>query len=259
MTKTSLLLYGALIATTTHVAHADQCAINSKSVADSAAALVKKGATVLEYCEPCRDAAPGKPYVVQTVAVKNGELYINGATVDLAYLFLKTGPDEFKNVGLLAGCDASDVSEKITGGKPSGASKRLPPPGGPKAPPPPSPRPSSASELAGEWTVRLNTRYSSCINMAPPGVADWKVTFDNGAVTLVSGDGSELAGAIDNRQPVSLIKATLKPKQRPSSAVLQLTMFVKDRIGGVLIRTEKGPSPKDPVCVIHQDIQATRR
>ena len=63
----------------------------------------------------------------------------------------------------------------------------------------------------------------------------------------------------DKRPPTSIIKATLKPKQRPSSAVLQLTMFIKDRIGGVLIRTEKSANPKDPVCVIHQDIQATRR
>ncbi|HEY5937440.1 MAG TPA: hypothetical protein VIU61_22495, partial [Kofleriaceae bacterium] len=153
MTKTSLLLFGALLATTTHAAHADQCAKNPKAVIDGAAYLVKKGATVLEYCEPCRDAAPGKPYVVQTVAVKDGELYINGATVDLAYLFLKTGPDEFKNIGHLTGCDASGTSMKITGGKPSGPTATPPPsPGGRPPPPPPSPRPSSADELAGEWT-----------------------------------------------------------------------------------------------------------
>jgi hypothetical protein len=259
--RTTSLILGALIATTASAAHADQCATSPRSVADKAAELVKKGATVLEFCEPCRDAAPGKPYVVQSVAAKDGKLFVNGRDVDLAYLFVKTGPDELKNVGLLAQCGASDVSEKITGGKPSGPIKSRPPstlPGGRPMPPSP-PRPSSAAELGGEWNVRLSTRYSSCMAIAPPAYSEWSITYAAGALVLKSNDGTELAGTIDNKPPSSLFKATLKPRQRPSSAALQLTMFVKDRFSGMLIRTEKSSNLKDPVCVIYQDIQATRR
>ena len=60
MTKTSLLLFGAVLATTSHVAHADQCARTTKSVADKAAELVKKGATVLEFVHRPGQPAPGR-------------------------------------------------------------------------------------------------------------------------------------------------------------------------------------------------------
>ena len=259
-TTLSMLTLGVLVAST-HSASADQCAKNPQSIADKAAALVKKGATVIEYCEPCRDAAPGKPYTVQSVAVKDGELVINGAMVDLAYLFLEGAPGEFKNVGVMTDCGASGVSASIRGGKPSGPIKSSPStPGKPRPPlPPPPPRPSSAAELAGDWNVRLTTRYSSCSSMAPAAYSEWTITFDAGALGLKSNDGSELAGAVDSKSTGGWFKATLKPKQRPSGGALQLTMFMKDRINGTLLRTQKGSDPKDPICVIHQDISASRK
>ena len=65
MRSISMLMLGALVASTSP-ARADQCAKNPKPIADRAAALVQQGATAVEYCEPCGDVAPSKPFTVQT-------------------------------------------------------------------------------------------------------------------------------------------------------------------------------------------------
>jgi hypothetical protein len=255
-----MLVLGALLAST-NPAHADQCAKNPRSVADQAAALVKKGSTVVEFCEPCGDVAPGKPFTVQSVSVQDGELLVNGAVTDLAYLFLQTGPDELVNVGVRIGCGASDVSEAIRGGKPTGPMKTRPS----RQPfvraplPPPSPRATSAAELAGTWNVRLTTRYSSCTTTIPPAFSEWTITYDQGQLDLTSGTGADLEGTLDPGGPSSLFRATLKPRQRPSGAAIHLSMFLKDRLSGWVITGVKTPRASDPTCVIYQDLQATRR
>lgn len=103
---------------------ADQCAWNTKAIADRAAELVKPGATVIEFCEPCSDDRPGPSVAVKSTRVtqpKTGyfELTINRKAVDLAYLFVKTADNVFTNVGVLAGCDPHDVSTEIRDGKPT--------------------------------------------------------------------------------------------------------------------------------------------
>src|SRR6187549_849767 len=97
-----LLVAAALVAPA--LAHADQCALNDAKVNANAEKLVTVGARVLEFCEPCREKTPGKPYVVKSVEVKAREVFINGKGQDLAYLYVERGKDEFKNVGALAGC-----------------------------------------------------------------------------------------------------------------------------------------------------------
>jgi len=260
MRSVSILVLGALLASTT-TARADQCAKNPKSVADQAAALVKKGATAVEFCEPCGDLAPSKPFTIQSVSVRDGELLVNGAVADLAYLFLQTGPDELVNVGLRIGCGASDVSEAIRGGKPTGPIKartsRQP---FVRAPlPPPPPRATSAAELAGTWNVRLTTRYSSCTTATPPAFSEWTITYDQGQLDLTSDTGAELEGTLDPGGPSSLFRATLKPKQHPSAAAIYLSMFLKDRFSGWIITSMKTQRASDPTCVIYQDLQASRR
>ena len=233
---------GALLASAAPAA-ADQCAKNPTAIAEKAAALVKKGANVLEFCEPCGDRAPGPGYVVRTVEVRDGELIVNGAGVDLAYLFVRTGPDERVNVGVQTACGASDVSEAIRGGKPTGPVKR-PRPSSPHPLPPPSPRATSPAELAGTWNVRLTTRYSSCTVAAAPAFAEWTLAYD---------------GALDASAPSSLFRATLKPRRHPSGAAIQLSMFLKDRFSGWIITSVRTRQGSDPVCVIYQDVSATRR
>jgi hypothetical protein len=106
-------------------ARADQCAWNDKEVAAKATEIVKPDAVVLEFCEPCRDKQPGKPFKVKKATVREPkagyfELVINGHPVDLAYLFVRTEEDVFVNVGVLANCDPKSVSTEIRNGKPTG-------------------------------------------------------------------------------------------------------------------------------------------
>lgn len=259
MRPISMLLLGSLASATS--ARADQCAKNPTSVADQAAALVKKGATVVEFCEPCGDVAPGKPFTVQRVSVQDGELLVNGAVTDLAYLFLQTGPDELVNVGVRTGCGASNVSEAIRGGKPTGPMQARPAHQPVvRFPPPPSPRATAAADLAGDWNVRLTTRYSSCTTTTPPAFSEWTIAYDQGKLDLVSDTGAELAGTLDAGGPSSVFRVTLNPKRRPSGTAIHLSMFLKNRLSGWVITTSVKPQKaSDPVCVIYQDLQATRR
>jgi hypothetical protein len=275
MQTRSMLVLGALLGplfAAATPAHADQCAKNPRSVADQAAALINKGATVVEFCEPCGDAAPGKPYTVHSVAVRDGEVLINGVGTDLAYLFLQTGPDELVNVGMRAGCGPSDVSEAIRGGKPTGptrartstpsasstssASSSSP---GVRPSYPPPPRATAADELAGTWSVRLTTRYSSCPAPPSPAFAEWTIAYDQGQLELTSDTGMDFTGTLDTSRPSSLFRAMLKPKQRPSGTAVHVSMFLKDRMSGWIITSVKTQAKADPVCVIYQDMQATRR
>lgn len=258
MRSLSMLMFGALLASATP-ARADQCAKNPTSVADQAAALVKKGATVVEFCEPCGDVAPSKPFTVQSVSVRDGALLVNGAVTDLAYLFLQTGLDEFANVGVRTWCGASKVSEAIRSGKPTGPMTRpSPQPPVRFPPPPPTPRATAADELAGTWNVRLTTRYSSCTTTTSPAFSEWTIAYDQGQLDLTSDTGAELGGTLDpgNR---SLFRATLKPKQYPSGTAIHLSMFLKDRLSGWVITSVKTRRASDPICVIYQDLHATRR
>lgn len=261
MRSISMLTLGALLALATP-ARADQCAKNSRLVADRAAALVQQGATVVELCEPCGDVAPSKPFTVQRVSVRDGELLVNGAVADLAYLFLRTGPDELVNVGLRTRCGAADVSEAIRNGKPTGPVKAQTPYSARGPLPPPPPRATSAAELAGTWNVRLTTRYSSCTTATtpptPPAFAEWTIAYDQGQVELTSDTGADLSGTLDPGGPPSLFRATLKPRQRPSGAAIYLSMFLKDRFSGWAITSMKTHRASDPICVIYQELQATR-
>jgi hypothetical protein len=250
----TFLLTSVLALAAAGPALADQCAINSSPVTARAVALVKKGATVLEYCEPCGDKAPGAPYTVTTVDVRGGEVYINGKGIDLAYLYVQTQPDELENVGIATQCGAARVSSRISNGRPIG------PPRGPRpSMPPPPPRVTGVDDFAGTWNVRITTQYSSCPKVAPTGSEQVRwVTSNTGLdLALHLPSGTRLAGTIDAKGGFQ--RSTLRSVLRPSAVALQLSQFSKDSFGGTLIRAEALPgSPRDPVCVIHQNISARR-
>ena len=101
-------------------AHADQCAVLDRPVAERAIAQLKHGMRVAEFCEPCGEKTPKRPFAIQSVRLTKWdgdeasvELRVNGKAQDLAYLFLEISPGLFHNVAKLAGCPATSVSEEI--------------------------------------------------------------------------------------------------------------------------------------------------
>jgi hypothetical protein len=250
----SVIATGAVFASTT--AHADQCALNSDPINARASALVKQGVTALEFCEPCGDKAPGKPFAVTTVDVKGGELVVNGKGQDLAYLFLQTGTDEFHNVGVMAGCGPSQVSEWIRGGKPSGPEtrRRLNMPNNP----PPRPKATGAGDLAGTWNVSIATKYSTCPAFKVGNEQTrWRITINGNAGELESDDGAKFAGQVDPNSRV-LWKSRFRPRLQSSGGVIELDQLLRDQIWGTQIRAMSTGTARDPVCVVHQEIHARR-
>src|SRR5688500_7347909 len=245
------------------LAHADQCAIVDKKVAAEALALAKSSGTAVEMCEPCGDKAPGK--VFQTSAItSSGDRLVRGKKVlDLAYTYVKTGPREWRNLGIATGCAAESVSEYIRDGKPSGpikltrnpyASARSPLP-----PLPPSqPRATSADELVGTWTVRVTTWLTSCPARPSKGDETWDIDLTAGSFTIRTTDNLVFEGA-----PAPLTNGmfthSLHTKQLPSSTVLKLTHSTKDRFYGTIVRGEPAGGGADPICVFQQNVSGTRK
>jgi hypothetical protein len=98
-------------------AHADQCQVIDEPTARKAQSILRTTPTYLEYCEPCRDEAPGMPKRATVVAVRPSgdakELELDGRPIDLAYIYVKTDDAHFANLAELAGCDATGVSSRL--------------------------------------------------------------------------------------------------------------------------------------------------
>ncbi len=102
-----------------NTAHADQCQWVTPAQAEKAQQLLAKHTSIVEYCEPCGEKAPGMPYAVKDVSIATPsdgykEIEINGKGVDLAYTFVKISSTKYKNLANLAGCPAQDVSKVLT-------------------------------------------------------------------------------------------------------------------------------------------------
>jgi hypothetical protein len=103
----------------TGTARADQCAWVDRLVANEANVLLERSPKYIEFCEPCGDKAPGIPQLAKEVEVTTPEggyreISINGRPIDLAYVYVKTDATHYRNLGLLAGCDATGVSPSLT-------------------------------------------------------------------------------------------------------------------------------------------------
>jgi outer membrane protein OmpA-like peptidoglycan-associated protein len=105
---------------------ADQCLLLREADARAAVATIQIGDTIREFCEPCNDPAPGKPFIVHTVIARHATeaegdpsgwvIEINDKSYDLAYLFMqsKTDPTRYENVAKRANCETQLVSAAIT-------------------------------------------------------------------------------------------------------------------------------------------------
>jgi len=106
----------ALCAAAARAARADQCAWIDESVAERAAQALTR-AKYVEMCEPCGDKAPGVPTVADHVELRHhaegAELAIDGRTIDLAYVFVKTSDHAYSNLAALAGCPTTGVSPSL--------------------------------------------------------------------------------------------------------------------------------------------------
>ena len=99
-------------------AHADQCEWVHDGVAQRAQQLLAKHPTVIQFCEPCGEQAPGTPIEARTVASTRPQagfqqLQINGQAIDLAYTYIKTSGTTYANLARLAGCPADGVSPTL--------------------------------------------------------------------------------------------------------------------------------------------------
>lgn len=102
-----LTIFGAM-------AFADQCAYITKTQAFSAAKVLRKGANVQLFCEPCGETKSTSVFVETVEVRKTGydnyfQVLINGQGIDLAYTYVNG-----RNLGLAIGCDATNVSSFLS-------------------------------------------------------------------------------------------------------------------------------------------------
>jgi hypothetical protein len=241
------------------IARADQCALNNGAIAEAAAKLVTPGSRVLEFCEPCGDRAPGKPFEVKKVAVRNGELLVNGNAVDLAYLFVEASKTEFKNVGVATACGASRVSAWIRDGKPGGvvSTARHAPPRPPSSMPS-LPRATSPTDLVGTWTVKLTTWMSSCPAKSSGPDETWWIDVQSGKVSISTSGTLAFEGAASSLTHGSF-QHSLQARQAASGAVLKLSHSFRDKLWGTIIVGSPTGNPSDPVCVTQFNISGNRQ
>ena len=101
-------------------AMADQCEWISGEQARAAISQLRLGKKFISYCEPCGNAQ-GPAQVITSFDVslvddgKYHAVWINGKTVDLAYVFIQTNGNIYKNLSDLANCPAEEVSESLVG------------------------------------------------------------------------------------------------------------------------------------------------
>ncbi|MDR0736069.1 MAG: hypothetical protein LBF51_04425 [Zoogloeaceae bacterium] len=97
-------------------AFADQAMCLDEDTAESAATLLRAHGSYLDYCEPCG----AKPEVIPVQDVIVGqdcdyEVYVNGESIDLAYVFVKED-GIWVNVAKELGLEVEGVSEFLISG-----------------------------------------------------------------------------------------------------------------------------------------------
>lgn len=266
----ALALATATAALAPSLAHADQCAINDPTVAESAREVLARSTRVLELCEPCRDAAPGRPYEIRKVDVRQGRVYVNDVLQDLAYLYVEQGRGTFRNVGLEARCGASGVSSYVRDGKPSGPIRAPSPPrptgsgglaGAPRGPlpPPGPPQPAATSEddLVGTWTVRATIQASTCTARLPAPRQTWTIRREQGELQLATSSNQLYRGTGKARPRI--FDFAFHPDTSRSGAAVKLTQALRDRFFGTFMYAEPTGDPNDPTCIVQLAISGTRQ
>jgi len=245
-----------------HLAHADQCAIVDSAVATRAVDLARHSRAVIDYCEPCGDKAPSTPVSIRKADIINGRVMINGHHVDLAYVYYQVAGDEYRNLGLEAGCSAQQVTRVIHDNHPVGVAPPLPPPPppGPPFPPsrPPAVRISSFDDIAGNWTVEIRPRLSTC---AVPGASrqeSWSVAINGNEVTLITGTGGDMSGAKVPLASSNFLKAMLVDRREPDRGAVQIFQTFKDTFYADLLQVERNGGRRRHPCTTSYSVIARR-
>jgi hypothetical protein len=107
------LVAAALLVLLSAVSWADQAAWISKKDAEAAAARIKSGDEVREYCKPCGDKGYGVIKVTRVEVAHTGEgdyyeVRLNGKGIDLAYVYIRSG-GEWENLAMIVGVSVQDV------------------------------------------------------------------------------------------------------------------------------------------------------
>ena len=113
----SSLILAALVASAAP-ARADQCQLlPSPELAERAARVLREaGGSMLSYCEPCGERAPGQPVPVPAGAVavvhqaEGWVVMVEGQELDLAYRYVLTERGQYENLAVLAGCPVHSVT-----------------------------------------------------------------------------------------------------------------------------------------------------
>jgi hypothetical protein len=101
------------------VAYADQCEWVDEAVAQKAVALIREAGAVVEWCQPCGEEKPGPPRPVTSVEMHNVDdgrsraIAVNGKDEDLAYLYVRSGSDTWRNASKSSGCPSTGVTSEF--------------------------------------------------------------------------------------------------------------------------------------------------
>lgn len=101
--------------------YADQCSIVTDQQARGAEFVLKKGDSLINYCEPCQDPMFGyitepESLTIKTIEIKKvgedeNEVLINGESYDLAYLFKHKYDNVYLNVSKMVRCPSFEVTD----------------------------------------------------------------------------------------------------------------------------------------------------
>ena len=117
MKATLLLVVGVLLGGST--ARADQCQwLDDRAVAARALRELENHPEIITLCEPCGEVAPGDPRRAEQIFVRPvddhaSEVMIDGVGVDLAYTYVRTSEQQYRNLAALAGCATDGVSPSL--------------------------------------------------------------------------------------------------------------------------------------------------
>jgi hypothetical protein len=97
---------------------ADQAAYITKAQADKAAAFLKDKKQIRHYCSPCDDKGDKVEDVKKIEAVKVDyqdfwEVQVNGAGIDLAYVYFQNKDGKWKNLAKDLGIKVKDVPKYL--------------------------------------------------------------------------------------------------------------------------------------------------
>ncbi len=114
-----IILAALLILIFALTAFADQAAYITEKQAKKAVKLLKNKKLIKHYCKPCDDQSKRSEEIVTIEAVPTGyedywEVRVNGAGIDLAYVYYHKKKHVWRNAAIKLGIPVSGVPEFLT-------------------------------------------------------------------------------------------------------------------------------------------------